>query len=275
MLDKELILHRDLGELPTEQLRAMLHVETDKDSPDDDLVLTILHILEDREIEVQAFESTKEKEAWELFQKRVQTRRKRKMPHIGGFLKVASVVLIACLLFSMIPQKVEADNWWDRLTRWTDDFFGFFREEETFQVEAYEFRTDNPGLQQVYDAVVEMGVTIPAVPMWLPEGYELVECTAEVLPRKSYIYARLLNNDSECTLKINLLNADSSKAYFKTEVPVTEHEDGGVIHNIMQSTESWIVSWTKDNIECAIFIDCPENVLYEIIASIYRWRMNE
>ena len=43
----------------------------------------------------------------------------------------------------------------------------------------YVFETDHPGLQQIYDAVVEMGVTEPVVPMWVPEGYDLVEYKAE------------------------------------------------------------------------------------------------
>ena len=48
MWDKELILQRELENLSSEQLRTMLHTETEKDVPDDDLVLSILHILEDR-----------------------------------------------------------------------------------------------------------------------------------------------------------------------------------------------------------------------------------
>ena len=42
MWDKELILQRELEVLSTEELRTMLHAETDKDVPDDDLVLSIL-----------------------------------------------------------------------------------------------------------------------------------------------------------------------------------------------------------------------------------------
>ena len=276
MWDKELILQRELENLSSDELRTMLHTEAEKDVPDDDLVLSILHILEDREPEVLVSGTEKEKVAWKLFQKRVRARRKNAWVLKSNLLRVASVLLVVCLLFALVPQQAEADNWWQRLTKWTDDFFGFFRhEEETFRLEDYVFETDNPGLQQVYDTVVEMGVTIPVVPMWLPEGYELVEFTVEKSRIKQYIHARFLNDSGECILQINLLNTVDTKDYFKNEIPIQRYETGGMTHNLVQNTGKWIVSWTKDNIECSIFVDCPENVLYEIIESIYGWRINE
>ena len=254
----------------------MLHAETAKDIPDDDLVLSILHILEDREPDVSDFSSEKEKSAWKQYQKRIRARAKGKLLQNRALLRAAIVVLVCCLLFAMVPQQAEADNWWQRLTKWTSDFFGFFREEEeTFRIEDYVFETDNPGLQQVYDAVTELGVTIPAVPMWLPEGYELAECTTIVAPKKSYVYARLIKDDSECVLQINVLNEESSKAYFKNDIDVKKHEKGGVVYNLVQNEDVWAVSWTKDNIEGSIFLDCSEDVLYQIIESIYGWRTNK
>ena len=276
MWDKELILQRELEVLSTEQLRTMLHAETDKDVPDDDLVLSILHILEDREPEVPDSGSEKEKAAWKLYRKRIRARRKTGCLQNSRLLRAAIVVLVCCLLFAMVPQQVEADNWWQRLTKWTSDFFGFFREEEeTFRIEDYVFETDNPGLQQVYDAVVELGVAIPAVPMWLPEGYELAEFTIEETRIKQYVHARFFNGDKECVLKINVLNGEAAKDYFKNDVDVMRHEIGGTVYNLVNNEDDWIVSWTKDNIECAFAIDCTEDVLYEIIDSIYRWRVNK
>ena len=226
MWDNELMLQRELETLSADELRTMLHAETDKEVPDDDLVLSILHILEDREPEVLDTRSEKEKAAWKLFQKRVRARRKGRLMLKSNLLRVASVLLVICLLFAMVPQQAEADNWWQRLTKWTNDFFGFFRhEEETFRLEEYVFETDNSGLQQVYDAVVKLGVTIPAVPMWLPEGYVVSELTTEETPAKQYVHARLQNDGSECILQINMLNAESFKDYSKSEISIQEYEN--------------------------------------------------
>ena len=275
MHENELILHGELNLMASDELRAILHAELEREVPDDDLVIAILHILEDREPDALEPATAKEEAAWKVFQKRVHAR--KKPLHFGrkSLVNAAVLLLVVGLLFAVIPQEAKADNWWDRLTRWTDDFFGFFREEETFDAEIYEFQTDNPGLQQVYDAVVEMGVTEPVVPMWLPEGYELVECTVVATPIKTCTYARFSNTDKECVLQFNVLNGETAKDYFKNDVDVQKLEKGGMMHSLVQNMEQWTVSWTKDNIECAFTIDCPEDVLREIIGSIYKGRMNE
>ena len=276
MWDNELLLRRDLEELPSAQLRTMLNGEMQKAVPDDDLVISILHILEDREPEVSDSGSEKEKAAWKLFQKRVRARKRSRLRRNTGLMRAAIVALAVCLLISAMPQQAEADNWWQRLTRWTDDFFGFVREEEEpLLPETYEFRTDSPGLQQVYDAAVELGITIPTVPMWLPQEYELASLAVVENPIKKYICAQFLNDGKECVLQINVLSGEASKDYFKNNADVKKHESGGVIHNLVQNMERWAVTWTEDNIECAFTIDCSEETLHEIIDSIYRWRVNE
>ena len=59
--------------------------------------------------------------------------------------------------------------------------FAFFSPDEPTQaIEEYEFRTEHPGLQEVYDAVAGLGVTEPVVPMWIPEGYTLFMCRTDV-----------------------------------------------------------------------------------------------
>ena len=275
MQNNELLLRSSLQTMSPEQLRVLLHTELGRETPDDDLVLTILHLLEERDPVDPEPVTDREKAAWKLYRKRVRGRRKILGLHTQNLLRVASVILVICLLFAMVPQQAQADSWWQRLTRWTEEFFGFFREDQTFQPETYEFRTDNPGLQQVYDAVVDLGVTVPVVPMWLPEGYELVECTTTIAPKKSYVYARFVNADSECLLQINLLNEEGSKIYYKDETEIEEYEESGTIHNVISNENKWIVTWTRDNIESSIFIGCREDVLYEIIDSIYKWRVNE
>lgn len=277
MLDNELMLRKELESVGSEQLRTMLHAETAKDVPDDDLVLTILHILEEREPDALTSESPREEAAWKQFRKRVKARKKRPLLSLRSLANAAVLLLVIGLLVAAIPQQAEADNWWDRIARWTDDFFGFFREEEeeSFNLEDYEFRTDNPGLQQVYDTVVELGVTEPVVPMWLPEGYELADFVVDAMLDKETVAARFINSDETLIYQLNILSTDKSGQYMKDDTEVIIREICNTTFNIMKNNEIWVVAWEKDNIECSMAIDCQEYVLYEIIGSIYRWRMNE
>ena len=277
MLDNELMLRKELESVASDQLRAMLHAETAKAVPDDDLVLTILHILEDREPDNLEPATPREEAAWNLFRKRVRTRKRSPRLFLRSLSTAAVLLLVVGLLMAAIPQQADADNWWDRIARWTDDFFGFFREEEeeSFNLEDYEFRTDNPGLQQVYDAVVALGVTEPVVPMWLPEGYELANIEDVTMLDKEMVVAWFESSERTIMYQAAVLFTDEGGQYLKDDSTVIQWEICNTSFNIMMNNEIWIVAWKKDNIECSIFVDCQEDVLYEILDSIYRWRMNE
>lgn len=278
MLDNELILRKELESVGSDQLRTMLHTETAKAIPDDDLVLTILHILEDREPDTLEPASPGEEAAWQLFRKRVKARKKRPLLNLRGLANAAVLLLVIGLLMAAIPQQAEADNWWDRIARWTDDFFAFFREEEeeTVNLDDYEFRTDNPGLQQVYDAVVKLGVMEPVVPMWLPEGYELVNISVHTMLGKERLVASFENAEKTITFQASVLSTNESSQYTKDNTTVFQREICDTTYNIMRNNDVWIVVWTKNNIECSIFVDCQEEILYEILDSIYfKWRTTE
>lgn len=269
MLDNELILRKELESVGSDQLRTMLHAETAKAIPDDDLVLTILHILEDREPDDLEPPSPREEAAWQLFRKRVKARKRRPLLNLRGVVNAAVLLLVLGLLMVAIPQRVEADNWWDRIARWTDDFFAFFREDETFRIEDYKFQTDNPGLQQVYDAVVEMGITEPVVPMWLPEGYQLSELKVYPMRDEEQLAALFESPEKSLLYQATVLSTDKIEQYPKDNTAVTQREIWGTVFNVMMNNETWVVAWTKDNIECSIFVDCQEELLYEILNSIY------
>lgn len=277
MLDKELILRKELEAASSEQLRVMLHAETEKEVPDDDLVLAILHILEEREPDMLEPASAREEAAWKLFRKRVNSRKRRNLFSGRSLTNVAALLMISGLLMAAIPNQAQADSWWDRIARWSDDFFSFFREEaeETFRQEEYEFQTDNPGLQQVYDAVVEMGVTEPVVPMWLPEGYELVDIITDVMPEIKTVTTWFADSEGTIIFQLSVLSTDSNGQYMKDNTPVMTVEKYNTTYNIMRNNDIWVIAWLKDNIECSLAVDCQEDVLHEILDSIYKRRISE
>lgn len=278
MQGNELTLRAELEQISSERLRTLLHTETEKAVPDDDLVLTILYILEDREPDELVPASDREKAAWKLYRKRVKARRKRPVFSGKSLANAAVLLLVVGLLMAVVPQEAEADNWWDRIAHWTDDFFGFFREdeEETFRLEDYKFQTDNPGLQQVYDAVVEMGVNDPVVPMWLPEGYELIEIEKDnIIPGKKSIIAYFTTSKKTMVYQLHILSPEWNEQYPKDNIGIQSYEIQNITHSIAKNNNIWVIAWTKENIECSIFVDCQEGEIYEIIDSIYRWRMIE
>ena len=263
-------LREMLEQLPTTQLDEMLQAELQKRPLDPEAVKMIMRILEERE---EALEIIPEiQDAWKDFQKSEKASNNRRS-WIGPLLRVASVILILGLLFVVMPREAGAQSLWDRLLYVTDSIFEFFNPSgANDHWKEYEFKTDNPGLQQVYDAVVEMGVTEPVVPMWLPEEYELVECSTVKTRTKTCINARFWGNQSEVIFTIEAYESVASHDYFKNELEVQKREFGGIIHSVLQNHDKLVAIWIRDAVECSLSISCQENVLYEILKSVYTVR---
>ena len=275
MLENEnmIDLLRSLKEMSSEQLSRLIQEETAKECPNDELVLMALDILEEREKERPIKLGHKGKAAWKNYQSKIRSRNRKTVLIWKPLMQVASVVLVITLLFALLPTQANAETWWERLARWTNDFFSFLSTDESeLPEENYVFRTNNEGLQQLYDSVVKLGISDPVVPMWLPDEYNLSELKVESTPKKEYVVTSFSNGDSELVIKICIIKDNNPNKYHKDRSDVDEYECYGITHNIIQNEEITITTWTKDNIECSIFIDCQEDILFRIIDSIYRWR---
>lgn len=262
-----------LKEMSSEQLSQLIQEETAKESPNDDLVLMALDILEDREKENPVQLGTKGTVAWKKYQLKVHSRQRKRILIWKPIMQVASVLVAITLLFALLPTQANAETWWERLARWSDDFFSFFNPNESEMTEdVYIFQTDNEGLQQVYDKVVELGITEPVVPMWLPDGYELKELKSFADMNQKVIVTSFSNGFNEFVFQISLHDMEVSYEYYKDETRVREIEEYGFVFYVFQNNERNTITWTNDKVECAFSIECQEDVLYEIIESIYRWR---
>lgn len=261
-------------QLPTEQLEKMLQAETVKEVPDEDMIIELLHILEAREADRPLALTPREEAAWKIYQKRVRSRA-RKHFYIPRWMAVAaSAVLIIGVLMSVVPQKAEAETFWEMLQRWSETVLSYLDRDETLVELDYVFETDNPGLQQVYDAVVKLGVTEPVVPMWLPESCEITELTFKNTPVLKGLLARFSSDSGEVVYRVNKHDGEPAHQYYKDDSHYESYERNGVIYNITRNNDRWGVVWTKDNIECSIILDCQEDTLRRILESIYAMEDN-
>lgn len=257
-----------LEQMETVQLDEMLCSELQKEHPDAYAVQLILAVLQEREKDFSVEMDPGTEQAWQEYIGK--TSGKAKGPVRSVLLKVASFAVILAVLFLAMPQQVEAESIWERLIRWTDSVFELFSpDDRSAEPAEYVFQTDNPGLQQVYDAVVELGVTDPVVPMWLPEGYELVECKVTGARSKSGVYSLFLNGDSKIILKIDKYQVSSPNEYQKDDTSIETLEISNVCHNVIRNNGKIIAIWTKGNLECSISVDCDNEALQEILTSIY------
>ena len=269
MPDKRITFLRGmLDRMDTRQLDEMLQAELEREQPDGNAVRMLLSVLEDREGDTEPETTPEVDEAWQKYIARTNSAPKRNIRK--PLLKAASVGVVLALLLAAAPQTAEAGNIWNRLVRWTSSVYELFSpDEERTAPEEYVFRTDNPGLQQVYDTLVAHGVTEPVVPMWIPEGYELVECRTYIVDTRNQIISSFSNSEDTIVFVVCIYNDCTNKNFLKNDGDVEICEMNGDTFNILTNDKKWVVIWNKDNIECSFSINCQEYMLYDILRSIY------
>lgn len=263
-----------LEQMTTEQLRDMLDKELHTEPVDGESIRLILSILRDREKPVAVEMTPNLERAWEKYQRDTDkiwegSRRSRRIRSLIMRAAAAAAVLIL-LMVPIVPQEAGAESLWDALVRWTTEIVEFFGPKDNKgRIEEYKFKTDNRGLQQVYDAVVDLGVTDPVVPMWLPDGYRLDEFIQQSMPSKTRIYSRFVNEQQELVFYFDFYNADVSRKYQWDEDDMDFYELGGVVHQIFQNYDNTVAVWSRENIECSLLLNCQEDTLHRILRSIY------
>jgi hypothetical protein len=268
--DNIAVLQNTLEQMETQQLDAMLHEELKKEHPNGQLVRLIGSVLKEREQNnIPEFDANVQ-QAWERYQKKNQQARKKPQYMNSWLVRVASLILVFLTFVAILPQEASAKSFFERVIAWTEDVFSFVNPANSGDQKAeYGFRTENPGLQEVYEKVTELGVTVPVVPMWLPEGYELMNCETNNNPVKKTLLATFSDGKNEIIYQIDIYSSNVTHDYFKNELAAQTIEMDGTVYTLLQNHDLWVAVWTKENIECSLYIDCQENILLRILESIY------
>lgn len=261
---------RDWAQLSTEQLDALLHAELRKEHPDEGVVLPILKTLKEREKDCPVSLTPEEAEAlWEKYKAPIVIHNRRKRRWVTGIAAAAAVI---CLVIMTIPRTVGARSVLGALFHWTSSIFEYVDPDqtETRPQTDLAFVTDNPGLQQVYDKMTELGVTEKVVPSWVPDGFELQELKVTSAPSGTRVRAFLKSKDSIITLSYRLTTNTSVLQYEKENTAVEAYEFSEVTHFIMDNDDNLSATWVVSGVECIISTDIKKEEVYKMIRSIYR-----
>lgn len=260
-------------QLPTQELDQILQAELEKDHPSQEVVLPILQIIEERE---KGFPVEKTPEVLTVLDKLSKHKAPTKQPYdrrpwIAGIAALAAVI---CIVVMAMPQTVGAESIMDVLVRWTSSIFEFIDPDKRLPKTNGEFTTDNPGLQQLYDKVTELGITDPVVPMWLPDDFALTELKELPVAGGTKVYGKFENggNDISITYRIS---TDTTTSFEKEGSAVEVFEAGDVSHFIMDNVEKLSATWAVGGVECLLNTNIAKEDLYMTIKSIYRSELTE
>lgn len=262
-------------QMPTEELEQILQAELAKEHPNEEVVLPILHELEEREKDIPVEKTPEVLEILEKLSKH-NTPSKQSIHKRRWLAGIAAAAAVVCIVVMTMTPTARAESLFDILVRWTSSVFEFFTPEQDASNPPVEvvFETDNPGLQQLYDKVTELGVTELVVPMWLPEEFELLELQVSPAPGGTRVHGEFKNGDNNFSITYRI-SADISVKFEKEETGIEVYEAGEANHFIMDNDEYLSVTWSVDGVECLLSTNIVKGDLYTIIKSIYRSELSK
>lgn len=236
---------------PDQFLKESLLKELDKQQPDREIALKMLNDLEEK--------ANKQKNA-------------RKS---SRWLQSTAIVAAVVLVFVFVaPPVLGAENIFELVGRWTKDTFAFEETNGTTDLQHdYVYKTDHPGLQQLYDTVSAYGITERVVPTWLPEGCQLIEVKDTKDINGLGIYAEFESDNETITFFLSPLDGDFINKYPKDDKNVILHEADGIKHYLLQNEDVWLAAWRSNSIGCSLFTNGDKDTICHIIDSIY-WEAN-
>ncbi len=255
-------------QMPTEELDQILQAELEKEHPNEEVVLPILRELEEREKDIPVEKTPEVLEILEKLSKH-NTSSKQSTHKRRWFAGIAAAVAVVCIVVITMSPTAQAESLFDILVRWTSSLFEFIDPDESYPNAASDFSTDNPGLQQLYDKVTELGVTELVVPMWLPVGFELSDLKVSPAPGGIKMHGKFENGNNTILITYRITEETSAK-FEKEESAVEVFEAGDVSHFIMDNGENLSITWTVDGVECSILTNIDRDDVYSTIKSIYR-----
>ena len=270
MQNNGITLREMLMQMPTDQLDTMLQSELKKQEPDAPIVRLILDILEDREPEASMEMDEQTARAWERYQARLAAEKGKQKPakrlHLRWLLTTAAVLVL--VMTFIIPQQASAETFREMLTRWKQDILEFISPDERVEPSTVTFQTDNEGLQQLYDMAVEHEIDSPLIPMWL-DDYKLSDCkVGETLSGKCII-ARFTNDNSASVFRVDIYSEEEFHGFYGDDTYYEAFEKDGAKYEITRNGDRWVVVWKKDKVEYFLTMDCQEDTLRRMLASIY------
>ena len=277
-----------LEQMRTEELEALLQQEftaADGGEPDVDYIMAIMEVMKQRDANPPAAEVDVDA-AWRDFKENYQGQAsayetevlpERDSSHLDQITSPspkkksrrilrAAVITAACIVILCGAASAFGFDLLQAFADWTAETFGFVtpgqEEAEAPQDPYLELRL----------AVAEE-TDLPVVPNWAPKGTVSKE-EVSVINRSDGVrlQATYINSQGEFTIRIQIYNSLPEEyfgVYQKNDHNVTKYDSVGIIHYLMENTETCSVAWLNGDIETLIQGNLTMGDLEKMVDSIY------
>ena len=278
-MNDEICLQKEIETMNAAELEACLHSELKRENPNAERVRGIMSALRRLDAKGPKEIPPEVREQWLKMQERSEPeeepRKGTKTSALQMVGKIAAVAATLAVVLFGVPCAFGARNIVELVVMWADDTFHFSMSDETINTTSeYVFFTEHVGLHEIYNTVTSLGVNVPVVPMWVPEGVHLEEVKVSETEENTTVWTSLKNEDLQIVFicYIDKSGDEHQPRYVEDNHVIEKKEIGEVVHNLSSNAGDWIAVWVNGNAECFVSVNGDKELLVEILRSIYQER---
>ena len=210
---------------------------------------------------LEAYESFKQHYMPETDNTIIPMKSHRRLPRWVRRLTATAAVLAILLIGSSVTARAFDFNLWKVVIQWTQETFHFGN-----------WGSSNPNNKLQFDsfqaALEEGNVPVNLVPTTVPDGYVLVDVTAERSPMKKTYTAIYVNGKKELVITVRDY-LDQSPLYVEQSDGLTEeYQVSGRTYYLLENNQQVQAVWIVDSYECYIFGNITIDELKTMLNSI-------
>lgn len=276
----------EIDAMSTQELMELIRQDAElpaNSSSDEELIFYILEVLAKREEMRDVVLHKNPEEAHEKFQKlylntteqgipidntpRAKRIKEKQVVRFPRWLRSVSVIaasLALVLIAGSITIKAMGIDPWERFATWTKELFFYSSSQTELPV------LPEPDVADWEKMLEKHVVSVPAVPHWLPDGYELTDVYEQVSPFAASLTAEFTNQKDVLILNLRIYTNAAGTAFDeKDETDVEIYEVGGNIYHIYLNEGNTTASCELNDTDISIYGPISVDEMKQIIASFY------
>ena len=191
------------------------------------------------------------------------------------FRKVVPIAAtIAVVFMSMIVAQAAGVDIFGSLARWTEETFHFNGGDSTPAADGTRPQVEDETYLAIQAEVDKLGIDVPVVPTWFPDGYELQEIQSsnpDITEWKGVDC--LFRNENSQTLRFRITKYEedydiSSIVFEKDGQQVTEYIGGDKLFYIMSNNSRKTATWSDGQLVVSINGEFSQDIMKTMIDSI-------
>ena len=187
---------------------------------------------------------------------------------------VPLAAVIAVVFMTMIAVQAAGVDVFGSLARWTEETFRFTGGDSTPAADGTRPQVEDETYLAIQAEVDKLGIDVPVVPTWFPDGYELQEIQSsnpDITEWKGVDC--LFRNENSQTLRFRITKYEedydiSSIVFEKDGQQVTEYIGGDKLFYIMSNNSRKTATWSDGQLVVSINGEFSQDIMKTMIDSI-------